>query len=577
MDPTPTPSESQYPFVKREQIVTRDKFIERQMLSSIGNLPEPRPRDPEELLALGRQAAELKDRIAQYGGDTMDELAASARLLAMRQELLWRIFPFNDLPVEIIVHIFRLAAFSLANAPGAFLLRFRLTWVCRYWREIAISDPTLWCTIWFKDAKIGYQRSALFLERAGTRTIDLRIEDDEKVRLVSNQPMTADDMERVLDIIMTKSNQIRMVIVVVEPWPAILALLDRLHKHSRSFQQLERIELHRTGRPYGWDGPNFPFNHYQHALTLCNGRTERINYICLNGIHIDWDNTYLANLVHLDLRRIPANLGPTLERFRTILESCPNLRKLSLDGAGPIPPSGPVLFHSYPPISLLRLESLLFGNFSVRYATYLIGHIQAPNLREISLMHIAGEDHTLLLRAMTGKFPELLIATLYGMEFPKNRVSNRVMVQWLLSIPKLKFIRVASMEAHMLACFYVDGRFHVKNEIPLFPTKEQVETIRANGSHIILCPELVAMEAQSISVESMVDFVRIRKTLGVPPRRLYVDRYWLEKMTPEEKAVLLTERYGPDFLIVTTTSRSMTQDELIIWKQVREGRMGLRA
>jgi len=220
---------------------------------------------------------------------------------------------------------------------------------------------------------------------------------------------------------------------------------------------------------------------------------------------------------------------------------------------------------------------MLFGNFAVRYAAYLIGHIQAPNLREISLMHIAGDDHTLLLSAMTGKFPELLIATLYGMEFPKNRVSNRVMVQWLLSVPKLKFMRVASMEAHMLACFYVDGRFHVKNEIPLFPTKEQAETIRANGSHLILCPELEAVEAQCISVESMAHFVHIRKTLGVPLRRLYVDRYWLEKMTPEEKAALQKERYGADFLIVTMTSRSMTQDEVIIWRQVREGRMDLRA
>ena len=65
MEPSPTPSESQYPFIKREPIVTREKFIEYQMLSSIGRLPEPRARDPEELPALRRLAAELKDRIAK--------------------------------------------------------------------------------------------------------------------------------------------------------------------------------------------------------------------------------------------------------------------------------------------------------------------------------------------------------------------------------------------------------------------------------------------------------------------------------------------------------------------------------
>jgi hypothetical protein len=483
--------------------------------------------------------------------------------------LLWRMFPFNDLPVEIVANIFRYAVWSTTSTPDGILLRFRLTWVCRRWRHIAVHDPTLWNTIWFKDVKLGYQRSKLYFERAGTATLDLRIEDGEKSRLVREQPMTGNDMNRILDILMTKSNQIRMLVVVAELWPAILVLLDRLHRSSRSLQQLERIEIHRTGRPYRWDGPGYPLCDYQHALSLCNGHTQRINNVCLNGIHLDWDKTCLTNLTNLDLRRMPPDLGPSFEQFRYMLESSPNLKKLCLDGAGPITTTSQTL-RSYPPVFLPRLESLILGDVIVTSAIYYAKIIHAPNVRELTLLNLGGEDHTQLFNVLTGKFPELLILTLHRMNIRTTAENGRTMVQWFLSIPKIKFMRVAATKADMFSLFVVDGRLHIRSDIPLNLTTEYRAAILANGSPIILCPELDAVEVQLVNIDSVVKFVHDRKTLGVPLRKLFIHHDWLENMKDQERAVIEEQGYEHDFITVSMPMK-LTPVEESIWKQVRGG------
>jgi hypothetical protein len=553
---------------------TWEQFEQCLILGLIRSLPEPKSYSHDELLANRRQVAAYKAQISQYRRSLQrpvqqSQNTALSGALCKLKVLLWRMFPFNDLSLDIVVNIFRFAVWSTANSESH-LLRFRLTWVCRRWRHIAVHDQTLWNTIWFKDVKLGYQRSKLYFERAGTETLDLRIEDDDTSRLIPGQPMSGNDMTHVLDILITKSNQIRMLIVVVELWPPILVLLHRLHRSSRSLQQLEHIEIHRTGRPYRWDGPGYQLSDYQHALSLCNGRTHHINYICLNGIHLDWDKSCLANLTNLDLRRMPPELGPSLERFRYMLEGSPNLEKLTLDGAGPIAPMRSAA-HSYPPVFLPRLESLVLGDFLVTYAIFCAGIIHAPNVRDVTLINLGGQDHTQLFKVLTGKFPELLMLTLYFVNIQKRAENTRIMVQWLLSIPKIKFMRVAGMKTDLFDHLVVDGRFHIRNDIPLMPTAEVSEVVMANWSPIILCPELEGVEIQQININSAVKFVSDRKNLGVPLRKLYINQSTLETMSPEEAATLKRQNYEQNF-VNTMPPMSRTPMEESIWKQVRGGR-----
>ena len=552
------------PLTTRRTAAEWEQFEQPQILELIRRLPEPiRPFSRGEILAQRRQAAGFRARISQYqrslqGPMQPSHIAALSAAKCRLKVLLWRMFPFNSLPVEIVIDIFRYAVWTSLDSSEGTLLRFRLTSVCRRWRHIAIHDQTLWNTIWFKDVKFGYQRSKLYFERAGTSTLDLRIEDDDKSRLSPGQSMSGDDMNRILDILMMKSNQIRMLIVVVELWPPILVLLDRLHRSSRSLQQLERIEIHRTGRPYRWDGPGYPLSDYQHALGLFNGHAQRLDYVCLNGIHLDWDRSGLTNLTALDLRRMPPDLGPSIDRFCYMLESSPNLTKLTLDGAGPTGPANSAAL-PFRPVFLPRLESLVLGDFLVSYAIFYAGIIHAPNVREITLLNLVGEDHTQLFKTITGSFPQLLMLSLFSVKIRKAAENARTMVQWLLSIPKIKFVRMGLMEPDLLDLFCVDGRLHIRNDGPLMPATE---------SPIILCPELEAIEVQQIGINSVVKFISNRKKLEVPLRKLYIHHDSFESMSPDERAILENENYEHNFVNVTSPA-TLTPVEVSIWKQVR--------
>ncbi|KAH9178780.1 hypothetical protein EDB89DRAFT_978679 [Lactarius sanguifluus] len=559
------------PLVDPRVGISWEQFEYQRILEFLRSQPEPQTRDSPEIISTNTEgAARLKDHIAQVL--SYPELSTQPSLLAdlaeatwRRKVILWRTFPFDSLPSEIIVNIFRYAIWSTPSSFEGVLLRFRLTWVCQSWRQIVVNDQTLWNTIWFKDSKIGYSRSKLFFERAGTATLDLRIEDDDKTRVNPDQPMTGETMHQIMDVITTKASQLRMLIVVVEMWPPVLVLLDRLHRSSKSLRQLERVEIHRTGRPYRWDGPDYPLSDYHHALTLCNGHTSEVTSLCLNGLHLNWDKCLLANLTVLDLRRMPPDLGPSLNRFREMLKSSPGLKKLSLDGAGPVLPTR-VARRPLPPVFLPRLESFILGDMPIAYAVFCAGIIHAPSVRELTLLNLGGDDHAPLLKALTENFPELLILALYCLDVATTPQNARIVARWLLSMPKVKFLRVAGMATHMFSPFFADGRFHARDDIPLVPSPEERAAIEATGPRIILCPNLEAIEVQHINTEVVIKFVRGRLEYGVPLKRLYIHCQWLQKMTDEDKKIF--QIFGPNFVIVTLPM-TLTPDEELIWKQVR--------
>lgn len=559
------------PLFNPKATISWNQFEQLQILAFLRSQPEPQAHDPPETISINtRNAATLKTHIAQILGSPQlstqpSHLVALAEAYWRRKVLLWRTFPFNNLPSEIVVNIFRYAIWSTLNSFESVLVRFRITWVCQSWRHIAIHDQTLWNTVWFKDPKIGYSRSRLFFERAGTSTLDLRIEDDNKTRANPDKPMTGEDMQQIMDIITTKSSQIRMLIVVVEMWPPVLVLLDRLHRSSESLRRFERVEIHRTGRPYRWDGPDYPLCDYHHALTLCNGHTSLVNSLCLNGLHLDWDRCFLVNLTTLDLRRMPPESGPSLERFREMLEFSPNLKKLSLDGAGPVQPTK-VAKRPLPPVFLPRLESFILGDMPVTYAVFCAGIIHAPAVRELTLLNLGGHDHAPLLQALTGRFPELLILTLFCLNVTTNPLNARIMAQWLLSMPKVKFMRMAGMEAHMFSPFLSDGRFHNRDDIPLAPSPKERAAIEATGSRIVFSPNLEAIEVQHMNTEAVIKLVRTRLALGMPLKRLYIHHQWLQNMSDQDKTIF--QLFGPNFIFVTLPM-TLTPDEDLIWKQVR--------
>src|SRR6202030_2282743 len=88
-------------------------------------------------------------------------------LRVKRDMVYWRIFRINELPTEILANIFRYVVWSSPKPHVGVKFRLWITWVCRHWRRIAISDFTLWNAIWIRDVP-PHEQSLTWFERAGT-------------------------------------------------------------------------------------------------------------------------------------------------------------------------------------------------------------------------------------------------------------------------------------------------------------------------------------------------------------------------------------------------------------------------
>jgi hypothetical protein len=175
----------------------------------------------------------------------------------------------------------------------------------------------------------------------------------------------------------------------------------------------------------------------------------------------------------------------------------------------------------------------------------------------------------LLFKALTGKFPKLLVLTLYSLHIPKLAGNKNIMVEWLLSIPKIRFMHVMKMD---IFDFFSEYRrpYIGSNIYPDAETEKRAE----EESPIVLCPELEAVEILHINADSVIRFVHDRKKLGVPLQTLYIHPYWLEHMTDDvEAAIKKFEKLNFDLdrdFVKVKRPMDLTPEENFIWKQRRE-------
>lgn len=104
----------------------------------------------------------------------------------------------------------------------------------------------------------------------------------------------------------------------------------------------------------------------------------------MNGVHIDWIRSPLRNLRTLDIRRVALQVAPDFKQFCSMLMACPQLDKLTLDGAGP--KMNMELFNGVrvKPLLIPTLRQLVIGDFSLAYAYFMLSIFSAPNLKDLS-------------------------------------------------------------------------------------------------------------------------------------------------------------------------------------------------
>lgn len=468
-----------------------------------------------ELMGLIHRLCAEKERIAPHVDGRLETQLFLARV--DYRVTFSRIFRFNDLPTEIILNIFHFVVWAQPDSATSTAARLRLTWVSSRWRRIALGDATLWNVIWWNDSP-NFTRSNAFMERSANAPKDIRIDDSADPR-----PMSVATLRTLMGRLIPRLAAIRVLIVILREWDSVLFIVDQLRAAQiiETPMLLNRLELHRNGSPYvalgsGYKGP------YRDAMPLLGGRcVQSLRHLSISGIQIDWAHSPIRNLTILDLRKIALNRAPSFNQFRTILSSSPNLAKLILDGAGPHFTGRDLNDLDFPAIALPNLRSLALADFSCPYIMYLFSQFHAPNLRDLTVLNVQGEDYTPFYMLMIGKMRELRVLTVFAAKLDEQRCEDgtiktpphmrNAVVRWLESMPHITFLRFGTLHPNYLDCFVADPR-EVHERHRYFPQNN------------VILPNLRVLEWQRLEPRLVINFASRRKALGVPFKKMYINQ-----------------------------------------------------
>jgi len=465
----------------------------------------------------------------------------------------WRLFRVNDLPPEIFTNILRYVVWSTSDSGEGLMYRLHLTWVCKKWRFMTIADQTLWSVVWMRD-KAPYVRSQVWLDRAGSTPLDIRINERDSD---GGPKFDHKSMERLLNVLFPKLSQIRMLIVIIDTWAPALVLLRKLQKAGVMGIpiNIERFELHRAGKPYVWAGPGYDAQLVTNPIIFCGGKAPKLKYLAINGVYVDWVRSPLANLTTLDLRRMALEVSPTLEGFRDILKACPNLHKLALDGAGPKVEMEKAF--KLDPVEMPGVRIFVMGDFSLQYALYVLSQISVPNTRDLTMMNMTGEDYSPLIMAMTGTFKDVRLLTLYTVDVADATWSRKILVEWLRSMPLVGYLRIAQVRRHIFDAFLGNPTSSIELDTSVSPDDSSSDE---SASREVLCPKLQFLEFQSVDSNTIIAFGEGRKALHIPLRKIYVNKPWVLKLLKPDVEKL--KSLG-ELLIVSGASPTPEESSLV--------------
>ncbi|KAF8922014.1 hypothetical protein CPB85DRAFT_1209399 [Mucidula mucida] len=459
------------------------------------------------------------------------------RLILLRTEYnlrFWRLFPINDLPSEILLEILRLAVWS--DTHGA-RVRLAVSSACQMWRGLTLGDQTLWTAIMINTSQYPFDRAFTWLDRAGRANLHIRFDDLERDHIDSER------MNMLLDRLFTKVYQLEVLVMIITDWEPLLTLIKRVDEVARRGRPLilKRFEVHRRGDLYEWPGVRRVVVGHEEvtAYPVIGGPVvPKLDWLCLNGIHFEWQASSISNLTTLDLRRLPLELAPTREMFRLILRKCPLLFRLSLDGAGPSRGYDPD-FHA-DPVPLNHLKILLLCNFAPGFVKGITQQFSAPNVQDLQLLSFKKSGYAPVYEYLVGRFPKVNILSIFQNDFP-DPGDLAAFITFLASMPKIRYLRISEVTAVGIAAFMHDpvtmlphigipdehrSLFHRENVPSMY------EAVNTDAKPIVLVPELRYMEVQFLRPDLLKAFVESRKAIGYPLSKIYLQNPMMRQITP---------------------------------------------
>ena len=519
-----------------------DDITLRQWLAT---LTEPQHEEEEPTLMTTRELM-ICDRIRQLdalraslnGRQSRDIDLELASIYYKRRLLHWMKFPIREFPTEILNIIFRYVVWSSAGADEMTLHRLRLTWVCRRFRDVALADQSLWTSVWFRES-YPWTRSLAFFERAGTSLVDLRINDKDKAPgdTVQPNPITPTEMNFLVDRLLTKIHQIRIMMLVCNNVETIETFIRRFGSAGEP-ENLQRYEIHRLANdPRLWPArlARAPSGIITSTLAPLNvSATPKLRDICLNGVSIDWSR--LTHLVfrHIDIRRMSAQSCPTPERWTDILRASQHrLFRLTMDAAGP----QWLRAHSSPAIVMHNLHELHIAEVVPSFAKWVMESFRAPNLTTLILSNVSGADGLELIEPFIGAFPALKNLTMFTVPVEATPRATLALIRWFEHMPRLVILKLAAAHRIYFDALSADPsvNWHPDDIAAFYKRQRDAGVPEAELRPPVLLPLLQAFLFHSQAGNQVSTFLARRNALGLRLKHVYLPLAYTRGVPEEER------------------------------------------
>lgn len=288
--------------------------------------------------------------------------------------------------------------------------------VCRRFRSVAITTPSLWTNITFgiawEDEPAFFHADASYLERSRGCSLDVNINwdhrsDEEKEGKLFRDADDDDDdpqhethwiaqasVDRATEMLKPHLARVRTFHLEVEVFSVHHSFIKAFSGHA--VPRLEVLELLCTKLfAQGW---RFDPALLATPQALFNGQMPRLRHAFFFGVHVDWDSTLLRNLRSLTFAHHAGEVQPSLRAFHAIMAGSPELAKLEILGSGvnvdpaeQLPPCTPAP----------RVETLALKWADAPFLETLAAFFPMANVRRLTLADCAGNAaaaHALLER-----------------------------------------------------------------------------------------------------------------------------------------------------------------------------------
>ena len=397
--------------------------------------------------------------------------------------------------------------------------------VCRHWRNVALSTPSLWTTIVVGSAP--YELESSLLERSKSLPVDIYANFAPQHVFHTLGAPPDEDVKLLLSMLIPHIHRWRTMQFTASGHHMGLFASAVSDLSIPAAPQLTTLRLHQYIKREEPEISEYP-NISRH-FTLFGGSAPLLTTIVLWGVYVDWDQPWIAaasNLRKLELAYHPDAVRPFWNQFATILRGAPALDKLILHKSGPSghpvgwfiepTPGGPADLNH--PIQLSHVTSFdLMERSQARASGLLFRKFHLPALTEL-ILNLGPEEED---------YNHFTLQLIRPVPFPSPVQEQSCSL--LRKLETFKLISLPFQRPEDIEMLYGELQNVTTLSIPMLYLRESVNILATRctlaGRGDIWMPQLVTLHTVGGPWDVHCDLVRMRRDAGVPLRSLHVRRY----------------------------------------------------